>query len=137
MKFFHMSIARSLAPALFLTSTVMLSAAGVAHAQYDTSGQRGSSAQGNSAGSSSGQGGSSGTSRGQDRYPQPSDGGGPYGIVKDDMDMGYVDQKKRDERNRDSASPSKDTHVPNFPVDKQGRPLKDLSKEQGGSIGPN
>jgi hypothetical protein len=129
MKFFHMSIARSLAPALFLTSTIIFSVAGVAHAQYGTSGQGGSSA-----GSSSGQSGSTGASSGQGSSTTRSD---KDKILKDDMDMGYVDQEKRDERNKDSASPSKDTHVPNFPVDKEGRPLKDLSKEQGGSIGPN
>lgn len=132
MKFFHMSIARSLAPALFLTGTMIFSVAGVAHAQSDASRQGGSSGQGNSAGSSSGQSSSAGTSSGQRDFPQPDTGGGPDGILKDDMDMGYVDQKKKAERNK-----GKDANVPNFPVDKQGRPLKDLSKEQGGSIGPN
>jgi hypothetical protein len=62
-----------------------------------------------------------------------------YGIPKEKehMDQGYVDQQKRVERNQDPRSPSPDPHVPDFPTDKQGRPLKDLSKEQGGPIGPN
>lgn len=62
-----------------------------------------------------------------------------YGVPKEkeEMDMGYVDQQKRIERNKDPRSPSPDSHVPNFPTDKKGRPLKDLSKEQGGPIGPN
>jgi hypothetical protein len=53
------------------------------------------------------------------------------------MDTGYVDQKKRDERNKDAASPSSDTHVPDFPKDKEGKPMKDPRYEQGGPIGPN
>jgi hypothetical protein len=48
-----------------------------------------------------------------------------------------VDQQKRVERYKDAASPSKDTHVPDFPVDKEGRPKKDPKYEQGGPIGPN
>lgn len=54
-----------------------------------------------------------------------------------EMDTGYVDQKKRDERNKDAASPSSDTHVPDFQKDKEGRPMKDPKYEQGGPIGPN
>lgn len=120
MKFFHMSAARSLAPALFLTSTIIFSAAGVAQAQY------GGSDQGSSAGASSEQGSST--------QPSSKD---PQDAAKEKMDTGYIDQKKRVERAKDAASPSKDTHVPEFPRDKEGRPIADPSKEQGGSIGPN
>lgn len=73
----------------------------------------------------------SGQPRGQkDKY---------YGMPKDkeEMDMGYVDQKKRVERGSDARSPSPDSHVPDFPKDKKGRPMKDLKEEQGGPIGPN
>jgi hypothetical protein len=62
-----------------------------------------------------------------------------YGMPKEkeEMDTGYVDQKKRSERATDARSPSPDPHVPDFPKDKQGRPMKDLKDEQGGPIGPN
>jgi hypothetical protein len=126
MKFFHMSAARSLAPALFLTSTIIFSVAGVAHAQYGTSGQGGSSDQGSSAGTSTGQAGST--------QPSRKD---PGSAAKEKMDTGYIDQKKRVERAADPASPSKDPHVPEFRRDKEGRPIEDPSKEQGGPIGPN
>jgi uncharacterized low-complexity protein len=68
-----------------------------------------------------------------------SQAGKHYEMTKDqkEMDTGYVDQKKRDERNKDAASPSSDTHVPDFQKDKEGRPMKDPKYEQGGPIGPN
>jgi hypothetical protein len=68
-----------------------------------------------------------------------SQGGKHYEMSKDqkEMDTGYVDQQKRVERNKDGASPSKDTHVPDFKKDKEGRPMKDPKYEQGGPIGPN
>lgn len=126
MKFFYISAARSLASGLFLTSTIIFGVASVAHAQYGGSGQGGSSNQGSSAGASNGQGGSAQPSR-----------KGPQDAAKEKMDTGYVDQKKKDERAKDAASPSKDTHVPDLPRDKAGKPIADPSKEQGGSIGPN
>ncbi|MDQ3185856.1 MAG: hypothetical protein M3Q16_05215 [Pseudomonadota bacterium] len=134
MKVFRMFAARSLAPALFLTSTIIFSVAGVAHAQYDASGQSGSSGQtgSSSQAGSSDQAGSSGQNSGG----QPS-GKDPYQVTKEKMDTGYVDQKKRVERNTDPASPSKDSHVPEFGKDKDGKPIKDPKYEQGGPIGPN
>jgi hypothetical protein len=68
-----------------------------------------------------------------------SQGGKHYEMTKDqkEMDTGYVDQQKRVERNKDGASPSSDTHVPDFKKDKEGRPMKDPKYEQGGPIGPN
>jgi hypothetical protein len=53
------------------------------------------------------------------------------------MDQGQVDQRKRVERGADPKSPSPDSHVPDFPRDKEGKPMKDLKDEQGGPIGPN
>jgi hypothetical protein len=100
--------------------------AGIAHAQYGNS----DSAAGQS---STGQG-----ATGQREAPRPSEKD-KYGIPKEQehMDTGYVDQKKRVERASDPASPSKDTHVPEFTRDKEGRPIKDPKDEQGGPIGPN
>lgn len=114
MKFFPISNIRSSTLALILASAIIFGAAGVAHAQYGDS----AAGQGNSP-----------TDLGGDK--------GNYDATKHEMDSGYVDQKKRVERANDPASPSKDTHVPNFPVDKDGKPLKDPRYEQGGSIGPN
>ncbi|HJT51912.1 MAG TPA: hypothetical protein VJ734_08235 [Nitrosospira sp.] len=120
------SINRSLASILALASTAIFSMAGVAYAQYtdNTSGQ----------GSSAGQSGYTG-----DTAKKPSGEGDPfaYDILQDPIDQGYVDQEKRIERANDPRSPSPETHVPNFPVDEQGRPLKDPKYEQGGPIGPN
>jgi hypothetical protein len=99
---------------LALASIAVFSVAGIAQAQYGGS----KPGPANSAGQSSSTGSSSTDS---------SSG----------MDTGYVDQEKRVERNKDAASPSKDSHVPDFPVDKEGRPKKDPRYEQGGAIGPN
>ncbi|SHL39795.1 hypothetical protein SAMN05216428_102269 [Nitrosospira sp. Nsp11] len=124
---------------LALASTAVFSVAGIAQAQYggSTSGQGSSAGQSGSTSSSStdsssasGQGNSQPTSGGT---AKPYDATGATGGV----DTGYVDQQKRDERNRDAASPSKDSHVPDFPVDKEGKPKKDPKYEQGGPIGPN
>lgn len=106
---------------LALASMAIFSVAGVAQAQY------GGSKPG--PGSSAGQSGSTGSS--------PADSSGASGQGSDGMDTGYVDQQKRVERSKDAGSPSKDSHVPDFPVDKEGKPKKDLKYEQGGSIGPN
>jgi hypothetical protein len=130
MKFVHMSMVRSLTPVLFVTSTMLFSLSNVAHAQYDASGQ------GSSASGSSSQGTSAGTPNGQNAPTSPSRKD-PYDVTKEKMDTGYVDQKKRDERNKDGASPSQDPHVPEFRKDKEGKPMADPSKEQGGPIGPN
>jgi hypothetical protein len=114
----------------------VFSVAGIAQAQYDgnTSGQGSSAGQSGSSGS-----GSSDSNRayGQDNS-QPTSGGTapPYG-AEGGVDTGYVDQQKRVERNKDAASPSKDTHVPDFTVEIEGRPKKDPKYEQGGPIGPN
>jgi hypothetical protein len=117
---------RSLASILALASTVIFSIAGAAYAQYtdNTSGQ----------GSSAGQSGSTGGTE-----KKRSGEGDPfaYDILEEPMDTGYVDQEKRVERNKDPRSPSPEDHVPPFPVDEQGRPLKDPRYEQGGPIGPN
>ena len=113
MKHSSISANRSLALALALGATLGIGMAGVAHAQYGTSEQSGSTGQSSSAGKSD---------------PTTS---------KEGMDTGYVDQKKRVERSQDPASPSKDAHVPEFPRDKDGKPIKDPKYEQGGPIGPN
>lgn len=109
MKHFSISAHRSLALALALGVTLGISTTGVAYAQYGTSGQSGSTEQSGSAGKSA---------------PAPS---------KEGMDSGgYVDGKKRVERAQD-----KDSQVPEFPRDKDGKPIKDPKEGQGGSIGPN
>jgi hypothetical protein len=121
---------------LALASTAVFSVAGIAQAQYggSTSGQGSSAGQSGSTSSSSTD---SSSASGQGNS-QPTSGGTakPYG-ANGGVDTGYVDQQKRDERNRDAASPSKDSHVPDFPVDKEGKPKKDPKYEQGGPIGPN
>ena len=101
---------------LALASMAVFSVAGVAQAQYG----------GNKPGpgSSAGQSGSTGSN--------PIDSSGASGQGSDGMDMGYVDQEKKLERSKD-----KDAKVPDFPVDKEGKPKKDPKYEQGGSIGPN
>jgi hypothetical protein len=130
MKLLSMSIRQSLATTLALAGAAVFSVAGVAHAQYgdNTSSQ----------GSSAGQSGYTGQSAGQGSS-QKTPGGGPfpYDILEEPLETGYVDQQKREERAKDPASPSKDSHVPDFPVDKEGKPLKDPKYEQGGPIGPN
>ena len=101
---------------LALASMAIFSVAGVAQAQYGGS----TSGQGNSAGQSGSTG--SGT----------TDSSGASGQGSDGMDMGYVDQQKKLERSKDENA-----KVPNFPLDKNGKPIKDPRYEQGGSIGPN
>jgi hypothetical protein len=118
---------RSMASALALASAAIFGMAGIAHAQYGGS----SSGQGSSAGqsgSSAGQSGSAG------KTPSESES---LKQGKEGMDQGQVDQRKRVERGADPKSPSPDSHVPDFPRDKEGRPMKDLKDEQGGPIGPN
>ena len=116
MKFFSLSANRSLAIALLLGGTLGFSMSGITHAQYGTSGQ----------GSSTGQG--SGTT---------STNGATSGTTKDGKDSGgYVDQKKKGERAKDT-SPSNDPHVPDVRLGKDGKPTVSPSQEQGGSIGPN
>ena len=125
---------RSMASALALVSAAIFGIAGIAHAQYGDS----SSGQGSSAGqqgSSSGQqGGSAGQSGSAGKTPSESES---LKEGRAGMDQGQVDQQKRNERNKDAASPSRESHVPDFPRDKEGRPMKDLKQEQGGPIGPN
>ncbi len=130
MKLLSMSVKQSLATTLALAGAAVFSLAGVAYAQHgdNTSGQ----------GSSAGQSGYTGQSAGQGSSQKPQGGGpAPYDTLGDPVDTGYVDQRKRDERAKDPASPSRDPHVPDFPVDKEGKPLKDPKYEQGGPIGPN
>lgn len=132
------SINRSLASILALASTAIFSMAGVAYAQYTDN----TSGQGSSAGQSgSTSGGQKEPSMGATRAGEPSRGesGEPfaYDILEEPLQQGYVDQEKRFERNEDPRSPSPENHVPPFPVDEQGRPLKDPKYEQGGPIGPN
>jgi uncharacterized low-complexity protein len=144
MKFSSISIVRSSASAMILAGTMLLGVHGLANAQSGSSGQatenpadysdkkdpiKGHTGEGYS-GNSGDKNKAGSSQRGQkDKYGVPQ--------VKEDTEMGYVDQQKRAERNKDPRSPSPDSHVPDFPTDKQGRPLKDLSKEQGGPIGPN
>ncbi|WP_244859749.1 hypothetical protein [Nitrosospira sp. NRS527] len=116
----------SISSFLTLASAAIFSVAGIAQAQYGGS----TSGQGSSAGQSGSTGSSSASGQGKSRSTQG-------GTTNDGMDMGYVDQQKREERSKDAGSPSKDTHVPDFPVDKEGKPKKDPKYEQGGSIGPN
>jgi hypothetical protein len=123
MKSSSTSINRGLASILALTGAVVFSIAGVAYAQYG-------------GGASSGQGSSGGQS-GQGSQKGPTGGPAPYDTLEEPMDSGYVDQEKRVDRAKDPRSPSPEGHVPNFPVDKEGRPIKDPKYEQGGPIGPN
>lgn len=127
MKSSSTSINRGLASILALTGAAVFSIAGVAYAQSggSTAGQSGSGGQSGQ----SGQGSDKGT--GGEPFPFP------YNILEEPMDMGYVDQEKRVERANDPRSPSPEDHVPNFPVDKEGKPLKDPQYQQGGPIGPN
>lgn len=120
MKLSSISANRSLAIALTLGATLGIGTAGVTHAQYGTSEPSGATGQSSSAGQKSGSTGQSGSTQ-----------------SKEEMDTGYVDQKKRMERAKDPASPSKDSHVPEFSRDKEGKPIKDPKYEQGGPIGPN
>ncbi|HET7061164.1 MAG TPA: hypothetical protein VFI43_03190 [Nitrosospira sp.] len=147
MKFSSISTMRPSASALILAGTMLLGVHGIANAQSGNSGQakenpadysdkkdpiegRTGEYKGSSNGSSGDKNKAGSSQRGQkDKYGVPQ--------VKEDTEMGSVDQQKRAERNKDPRSPSPDSHVPDFPTDKQGRPLKDLSKEQGGPIGPN
>jgi hypothetical protein len=117
----------SMASAVALVSAAIFGMAGIAHAQYgdSSSGQGGSAGQ---SGSSAGQSGSAGKTPTESESLKEGKAG---------MDQGQVDQRKRVERGADPKSPSPDTHVPDFPRDKEGRPMKDLKEEQGGPIGPN
>jgi hypothetical protein len=118
---------RLTASALALASAAIFSMAGIAHAQYgDSSSGQGSTA--GQSGSSAGQSGSAGKTPSESESLKEGKAG---------MDQGQVDQQKRNERNKDAASPSRESHVPDFPRDKEGRPMKDLKDEQGGPIGPN
>jgi len=118
---------RSMASALALVSAAIFGMAGIAHAQYggSSSGQGSNAAQ---SGSSAGQSGSAGKTPSERESLKEGKAG---------MDQGQVDQQKRNERNKDAASPSRESHVPDFPRDKEGKPMKDLKDEQGGPIGPN
>lgn len=124
MKSSSTSINRVLASILALAGGAVFSIAGTAYAQYDTGAGQGSS------------GGQSGYT-GQGSQKGPGGGPAPYDILEEPVDTGYVDQEKRMERAKDPRSPSPEGHVPNFPVDKEGRPVKDPKYEQGGPIGPN
>jgi hypothetical protein len=126
MKSSSTSINRRLASILALTGAAVFSIAGVAYAQYG-------------GGASSGQGSSGGQSgyTGQGSQKGPGGEPTPYDTLEEPMDSGYVDQEKRVDRAKDPRSPSPEGHVPNFPVDKEGRPIKDPKYEQGGPIGPN
>jgi hypothetical protein len=143
MKFSSISIVRSSASALIVAGTVVLGASGIAYAQggYDKENpadytDKKDPIQGHTGEPYPERGASEKSKEGaakrnpKDKY---------YGMPKDkeEMDTGYVDQKKRMERAQDPRSPSPDPHVRDFPKDKQGRPMKDLKEEQGGPIGPN
>lgn len=123
MKFSFKSANRHLVAALVVGSSLGFSMTGVTHAQYDTSGQ-----------SSTGQGSSTGegsSTSGQGSSTKPS--GGDYGILKERMESGEVDQKIRNERNK-GVEPSV---PPPVRKDERGVPIKDPSDIQGGPIGPN
>jgi hypothetical protein len=144
MKFSSISIVRSSASALIVAGTVFLGASGIACAQgggYDKENPadytdkkdpiKGHTGEPYPEKSSSEKGKEGAAKRNpKDKY---------YGMPKEkeEMDTGYVDQKKRSERATDARSPSPDPHVSDFPRDKKGRPMKDLKDEQGGPIGPN
>ena len=116
-----------MASAVALVSAAIFGMAGIAHAQYgDSSSGQGSSA--GQSGSSAGQSGSKGKTPSESESLKEGKAG---------MDQGQVDQRKRVERAADPKSPSPDAHVPDFPRDKEGKPMKDLKEEQGGPIGPN
>ena len=118
---------RLMASVLALASAAIFGMAGIAHAQYgDSSSGQGSTA--GQSGSSAGQSGSAGKTPSESESLKEGKAG---------MDQGQVDQRKRVERAADPKSPSPDSHVPDFPRDKEGRPMKDLKDEQGGPIGPN
>ncbi|GAB1718868.1 MAG: hypothetical protein NTAFB09_05990 [Nitrosospira sp.] len=124
MKFSSASTVRSSASALILAGTVLLGISGIANAQYG--GASGQTKENPAGYSGSDKGKETGSKKGgqKEKY---------YGMQKDkeEMDTGYVDQKKRVDRSKDAVSP------PDFPRDKEGKPIKDLKDEQGGSIGPN
>lgn len=146
MKFSSISTVRSSASALIVAGTVFLGVSGIVNAQGGSAaGQtkenpadysdKKDPIQGHTGEGYGGNSGDKGKAAGSKKNGQKD----KYGIPKEkeEMDTGYVDQKKRDERNKDAASPSSDTHVPDFPKDKEGRPMKDPKYEQGGPIGPN
>jgi hypothetical protein len=62
---------------------------------------------------------------------------GEKGILKEGFDQGQVEQRKRNERNKDPRSPSPDSHVQDPPRDKDGNIIRDPSQVQGGPMGPN
>ena len=143
MKFSSISIVRSSASALIVAGTVFLGASGIAYAQggYDKENpadytDKKDPVQGHT-GEPYPERGSSEKSKEGATKRTPKDK--YYGMPKEkeEMDTGYVDQKKRTERAKDPRSPSPDPHVSDFPRDKKGRPMKDLKDEQGGPIGPN
>lgn len=121
------SIPRLKAAVLAVSSVMIFSVAGAAHAQYggSASGQGSSAGQGSSSGSS---GGSSGQAK-----PKDSSGVGGYGVLDKGVESGKVDQKIRVERNKGT-----DPSVPP-PVkrNEKGKVTEDPDNMQGGSIGPN
>ena len=143
MKFSSISIARSSVSALIVAGTVFLGASGIAYAQggYDKENpadytDKKDPIQGHTGEPYPEKGSSEKSKEGAaKRNPKDKYCGMPKD--KEEMDMGYADQKKRGERAKDSRSPSPDPHVSDFPRDKKGRPMKDLKDEQGGPIGPN
>jgi hypothetical protein len=62
---------------------------------------------------------------------------GEKGILKEGFDQGQVEQRKRNERNKDPRSPSPDSHVQDPPRDKDGNIIRDPERLQGGPMGPN
>jgi hypothetical protein len=121
------SIPRLKAAAFAVSSVLIFSVAGAAHAQYggSASGQGSSAGQGSSSGSSSG---SSGQAK-----PKDSSGVGGYGVLDKGVESGKVDQKIRVERNKgtDPAMP------PPVKRNEKGKVTEDPDNMQGGSIGPN
>jgi hypothetical protein len=121
------SIPRLKAAVLAVSSLMVFSVAGAAHAQY------GGSASGQ--GSSAGQGSSTSSSGGSSEQAKSGDSSGVAGrgILDKGVESGKVDQRIRVERNKGT-----DKSVPP-PVkrNEKGKVTEDPDNMQGGSIGPN
>lgn len=121
------SIPRLQAVLLAVSSMMVFSVAGTAHAQYggSASGQGSSAGQGSATSSS---GGSSGQAQSGD-----SSGVGGHGILDKGVESGKVDQRIRVERNK-GTDPSM---PPPVKRNEKGKVTEDPDNMQGGSIGPN
>jgi hypothetical protein len=112
------------AAALVVSSVLIFSVAGAAHAQYGGS----ASGQGSSASQSGATGGSGGQAKSGD-----SSGVAGQGILDKGVESGKVDQRIRVERNK-GTEPSV---PPPVKRNEKGKVTEDPDNMQGGSIGPN